>query len=349
MRGALVGSIVAATCLVIGTGEPRAADPPPVTFAVLRGDGILIPFATRAGDRWTNAWPEPEKRVSVPVRIGDLPKRWWGKTEPTAAWHAWLIDGTLTLATVERPAWYPSLCRRGIGLQTNVTARPPFPPPETSPYPKLGIATTAPLPFQPVEVLDRGHPLRAPLTAALAKPVADGEARLYLEQHVGEEFRRTFDGPEFGSGRSSSHVRKSPRSLPGTLRVERVFRVPVGEGRSLFYFEAARRYPEGSQTTMLGQQPRPLPCEGMTFARGWFISDGAEVPVELPVNVQLATCEYEDVVVMLPLGYLATERGALLIVQFSSREREMYAVVRADRRRREPEMMLVTAGGGCTS
>ena len=98
MRVTLAGAIVA-LALAAGAAGSAAADEPPLALAVLRGDGILIPIATRQGDRWVNRWPEPRKRIAVPVRLGDLPRRWWGKVEPTGAWHAWLVDGTQTLAT----------------------------------------------------------------------------------------------------------------------------------------------------------------------------------------------------------------------------------------------------------
>ena len=335
MRGVLLVSIVAAAWLGAGSAAPRAARPGPVIYAVLRGDGILIPVATRTGDRWSNAWPEPAKRVSVPVRLGDLPKRWWGRAEPAAAWHAWLVDGTRTIATVSRPTWYPSLCRKGIGLLTDVTARPPLPRPETSPYPKLGLAATTPQPFQLVETLEAGHPMWTPLTRALARPVADAEARLYLQQYMGEDFRAAFEGGDNGIGRYS----KPPRELPGQLRVDRIYRVPVGGGRALFYYEATRRYPEGSPSY-------PMRCEGLTFASGWFVS-GGEVPATLPLNVRLASCEYDGVQVMQPLGYVPDGRGAVLVAQFSSWDRELYAVIRADRQRRDPDVVLTTEGGRC--
>jgi hypothetical protein len=338
MRVPLAGPILA-IALAAGAAALAAADEPPLTVAVLRGDGILIPIATRQGDRWVNRWPEPRKRLSVPVRLGDLPRRWWGKVEPTGSWHAWLVDGTQTLATVQRPAWYPSLCRRGIGLQTDVTARPPLPPPDTSPYPKLGIAATTRLPFRRVETLEGGHRMGAALAAALARPVADAEARLYLQQHASENFRSAPDTPPHPS---TGYTLTPPRSMPGTLRVERLYRVPVADRRSLIYYEAARRYPEPTPA------PPPSPdCQGMTFASGWFVTTGDAVPDPLPVNIQLASCDYDGVLLLNPLGYMPTPRGALVIAEFTSWERELYVVLRARPDRLQPEMLLTTDGGRC--
>jgi hypothetical protein len=84
----------------------------------------------------------------------------------------------------------------------------------------------------------------------------------------------------------------------------------------------------------------------MTFASGWFIS-GGEVPATIPVNVRLASCRYDGVHVMQPLGYLPDAHGAIVLAQFSSWEDERYAVIRADRRDREPDVILTADGGRC--
>ena len=47
------------------------------TLAVVRRDSIAIPFATYDGKRWKNSWPAPESRVTAPIVLADVPKRWW--------------------------------------------------------------------------------------------------------------------------------------------------------------------------------------------------------------------------------------------------------------------------------
>lgn len=51
MRTLGLGALAVLVSLATDAGVVRAADPAAVSFAVIRGDGILIPFATRAGDR----------------------------------------------------------------------------------------------------------------------------------------------------------------------------------------------------------------------------------------------------------------------------------------------------------
>lgn len=340
MRAILVGTILAAAC---GAGALRAANQAPVTFAVVRGDGILIPFATRAGDRWRNTWPVPVKRVDVPVRLGDLPARWWGPTEPTGAWHAWFVDGTRTVATVLRPAWYPTHCLRGVGLQTNLSANPPLPPPTVSPYPKLGLAATAPIAFRQVEALDERSALWAPLLAALAKPFADGEARLHLQQANEDTRAPGIDSPP----RLAMRALRPPRTQPGAVRLERLYRMPVGDERFLYYFEAARRYPEPPGPPADDLRPTPLPCDGLTFGSGWFVSAGTALPARLPVDVTLAACDYYGARVMLPLGHLVEGDTSFWFGQVEQYEGESYVVLRVTASRPDVEVVVATAGGRC--
>jgi hypothetical protein len=336
----LSGAILAAAC---GAGALGAADPQPVTFAVVRGDGILIPFATKTGHRWRNTWPVPVKRVDVPVRLGDLPARWWGRTEPTGAWHAWFVDGTRTIATVLRPAWYPTHCLRGIGLQSNVRAKPPLPPPDLSPYPKLGLAATAPIAFAQVEALDERAALWRPLLAALAKPFADNEARLHLQQATEDTRAPGVDSPP----RLAMRARRPPRAKPGAVRIERLYRMPLGADRFLHYFEAARRYPEPAGASAGDPRAAP-PCDGLTFGSGWFVSDGTAVPDRLSVDVTLAACDYYGARVMLPLGYVVEGDTAFWFAQVEQYEGESYVVLRATAGEPDVDVVVATAGGRCT-
>ena len=134
MRAVILGVSALTLCLAGGLGVLQAADSLPVTIAVLRGDGVLVPIVTRTGNKWTNTWPVPLKAADVPLGLDGIPKRWWGKPGPTPTWHAWQIDGVTSEVAVERPSWYLAHCQQGVGLKTSLTARPPVPPPTVQPY-----------------------------------------------------------------------------------------------------------------------------------------------------------------------------------------------------------------------
>jgi hypothetical protein len=320
MRTALVGALMTTATLAAGS-VVLTADDAAVTFAVLRGDGILVPVATRAGDRWSSAWPEPARTIDVPVSVDDLPRRWWGKARPSRTWHAWLVDGARLPAAVKGPAWYPTYCLSGIGLQTNVVGRRPLPPPGTSPYPKMGLAASAPTAFGRIEVLDGQAAVWAPLRARLQAAFA----------HAARDQR-------------TSGTRTTPRT-----QVERLYRAPLGSGRFVHYVEAVRRYPDdpAEPASALEAAFAQARCHGMAFASGWFVSDGTTVPEGTAIDVKPVSCRYDGARTMLPLGYLVEGDTTWWFAQLTERNREAYAVIRATVDRPEPRVVVTARGGSC--
>ena len=337
MRTVIPGASAVALCLAGGLGVLHAADPRPITFAVIRGDGILIPFATRTGDKWTLTWPVPLKKPDVPLGIDEVPKRWWGKLGPTTTWHAWTIDGAASEVRVERPEWYLARCQQGVGLKTALTARPPVPPPTLQPYPKLGLAATAPLPFRAVEVLDESAPLWGAIRTAVATALnraEDGMKRTPLQIANGGGFFHPF-GPE------------ERAKVP--VRLESLYRIPLGDGRLLHFFEATKRY--GMPPLAAGERsPAETPRDGcglMAFAYGWLVVGPGETLGEPDLRAELTACDYGGSVLMLPLGYLPDTRGALWFAQETSWDTEAYTVLRADPTTGIPEVLFTTHGGVC--
>lgn len=338
MRAVILGVSAVALCLAGGLGVLHAADPRPITFAVLRGDGILIPIATRTGAKWAQTWPVPIKAIDVPLAIDEVPKRWWGKAGPTTTWHAFTIDGATSAVRVERPTWYLAHCQQGIGLKTSLTARPPLPPPTLQPYPKLGLAATAPLPFKAVEVLDEKT---TPLWAAIRSTVA-------TELNKAEDnMRRT--PVDWMNGTGAPHPFPPEERAKVPARLESLYRIPLGDGRTLHFFEVVKRYgmpPLAADTT----SPAPTPKDGcglITFGRGWLVV-GPDGTFDAPeVIAYVTSCDYGAMSLMLPLGYVADPDGALWFAQYSSWDSEAYTVLRADKTTGIPEALYTTHGGVC--
>jgi len=133
-------------------GAPR----PPVTFAVLREDGILIPFATFDG-KWKNPWPRPAVEAEVPITLTDVPKKWWPDGRVQREWTLWQAGGAFRRLTVEAPAWVRAQCVSNVGLRTDFKSDMTLPTPETMPYPKAGLVTSAgaeAVKVDPITVLD---------------------------------------------------------------------------------------------------------------------------------------------------------------------------------------------------
>ena len=159
MRAVILG---ASALAAVSGGQPRRAPGrrPPGRHhrASCAATACSSPSSPAAGTKWAHTWPVPAKAADVPLGLDGIPKRWWGKPGATTTWHAWQIDGTTSDVDVERPTWYLAHCQQGVGLKTPLTARPPVPPPTTQPYPKLGLASTAPLTFRRIEPVDQGDP-----------------------------------------------------------------------------------------------------------------------------------------------------------------------------------------------
>ena len=334
------GLTVLAALVAAGLGAIQAADAVPVTIAVLRGDGVLIPIATRTGTKWSHTWPVPAKAADVPLGLDGIPKRWWGKAgRPAPKWHAWQIDGTTTDVVVERPTWYLAHCQQGVGLKTSVTARPPVPPPDVQPYPKLGLAATS---------------RRAVPAHRAARPeCVDLDARGRRDDH-GDRRGRGQDGrqherPRRGAEAPDRRRPSAPRCRPESSRS---IASPLGRGRFLYYVEATKRYgmpPLSAGRTDRYASPRKDGCSVMTFAEGWFVA-GAEGTLPTPPkldDVRLTSCDYDDVWLMLPLGYIADGANPLWIAPDDRVGVESYVVLRWDTEKAGPVAVFHTPGGWC--
>jgi hypothetical protein len=323
-----------------GLGVLHAADPQPVTIAVIRGDGVLIPIVTRTGTKWSLSWPVPAKSADVPLGLDGIPKRWWGKPGPTTTWHAWQIDGSTSDVVAERPTWYLAHCQQGVGLLTSLTARPPIPPPTVQPYPKLGLASSAPLPFQRIEPLDQSAPIWKAVVDAVTLAVTKAEGQM-----------TTVGMMRIGGGPPPHPIPKAERDKVPT-RIEALYRAPVGDGRFLYYVEATKRY--GMPPLPADQKsPARTPqsgCSLMTFARAWFIGGPENEPSALTIpslTARVAACDYGDVMLMLPLAAIADSGEPVWIVQFSSWDTEAFAVMRWDPEKKDAEIPHLTHGGIC--
>lgn len=272
----------------------------------------------------------PDDRIDVPVRLADIPAAWWGKARPAATWQAWFMAGGMAPATAARPTWYMAHCQRGVGLQTGVTARPPLP------APKIGLATSGDVAVHAIEVLDGRHPIGSALPGVLSGRFRASEAREYLALATQPDVDRPV---------------KSPAQLPGTIRLDALYRMPRPDGQFLYCFELVRRYPEALEavgaTNANGHQRGAHGCQGMSFASGWFVGTATNIPSNIDPQVQLVSCDYGGASVMQPLGYVMDAAGAFWIGQVSSWDRARYVVLRSGRGRAVPDVVVATRAGAC--
>jgi hypothetical protein len=336
MRAVILGASALSLCLAGGLGVLHAADSPGiVTIAVLRGDGILIPIATRSGSKWTNTWPVPAKAADVPLGLDGIPKRWWGKPGATATWHAWQVDGTTADVATERPTWYLAHCQQGIGLKTALTARPPVPPPTTQPYPKLGLASTAPLPFRRIQPIDQSD--------AMWMRIAD---------KVGEVMNKAEDGmgvPRMGVEYQLAHPIPAAERAKVSTRIESLYRLEHGSGRALYYVEATKRYgmpPLAADVRTKAPTPR-RGCSLMTFGNGFFVIGADGVMAAPTLDVRQSSCDYDTVSLILPLAAIGEDAEQVWIGQLTGWDYESYAGFRWDAEQNRIVDVFKIHGGDC--
>ena len=335
MRAVIIGVSALALCLAGGLGVLQAAYTPAVTIAVLRGDGVLVPFVTRAGIKWANTWPAPMKAADVPLGLMASPKRWWGKPGATTTWHAWQIDGATSEVAVERPTWFLAHCQQGVGLQTSLTARPPVPPPTVQPYPKLGLASTSPLAFTRIEPVDQGDPMWMKVADAAGAATSKAEDEM--------DRRRVIN-----SVPQPKHPTPAAERAKVSARVEALYRVPYMRGQSLYYVEATKRY--GMPLPADGKADTPSPkggCAVMTFANGFFVA-GADGVVPPPtLNVRVTSCDYDTVSLILPLAAVGDGKAQVWIGQVTGWDYEAHAGFRWDEEQGKIADVFFTHGGWC--
>jgi hypothetical protein len=338
MRAVILGASVLAGCLAGGLGVLQAADTPAVTIAVLRGDGILIPIATRQGSKWAQTWPVPVKAADVPLGLDGIPKRWWGKPGATTKWHAWQIDGTTSDVAVERPTWYLAHCQQGIGLKTALTARPPVPPPTMQPYPKLGLASTAPLAFRRIVPVDQTDAKWMPIVDKVSEAVNKGEDAMT-------------GLPSMNAPMLPKHPTPPAERAKVPTKVESLYRLALEGGRTLYYVEATKRYgmpPIPADRSAKAPTPKKG-CSVMSFANGFFLVD-ADGKIPAPtLDVRLSSCDYDMVSLVLPLGAIVESDRHVWIGQVTGWDYESFAGFQWDRESGKIADVFFTRGGWCVN
>ncbi len=323
-RTVLTATVALVACTVF---VPAHAQGPSFTLAVLRQDGILLPFATYDG-RWKNYWPEPRPTFEVPISLDDVAESWWPDKTPQVDWTLWLADGERRPLKALAPAWVRAQCLANIGLRTDYQHPGPVAPPDAAPYPKVGLAIAATPGFEvalePIATVDEDSQdwrwLRGPLTKQF--------------QGVENEALRRAGGRHPYGTVERGHM---------PLTLEALYRAPDAKpGDFIYYFEVSRRYPERDPKKV--QDP---PCDLLTYARGSVRRSSAGVTAPAALVGVATDCYRWNAAFLLPFGVLRGSGGQpILVAQISGWGREIYVVTDTFPDDRS-ERLWQTSGGWC--
>ena len=295
---------------------PRTADPGNtpaapghLVLAVVRNDGILLPFAAFNGRKWSAPWPFLHfgpTSIELPVNLASVPRDWWGGKEPDA-WRLWPRQSETSRPLIlSTPAMIPIGLTRQIGFRTDQPPVLPPVPPFEMPFPKIGIAVAGETPVTPISSVS--------LLTTTWKTFA---GTLLADINRAED--RTLSA--IGTSQWRHPVKREVRAeVPPELEAWYVAGIGTGE-QQLSYIEAVKKYP---------LQPEDEGCGLETFVSGWVHHDAHQrQKPRTTLKAVVTYCDRRGVSYMLPFGQMRVNDRDHWIVQMSGRDHEWYAVIEA--------------------
>ena len=315
-RAAVALAIVLSGSALVETGAQRAAPPEAartsdhLVLAVVRNDGILLPFAAFKGRKWSAPWPILQRRfgpytIELPVNLASVPRDWWGGEEP-GNWQLWPRNAEKPRPlTLSSPVMMSIGMSRQIGFRTDQPPVPPPVPPFELPFPKVGVAVAGDAVLEPISTVSA-------LSAAW-KTFAES---LRADINAAEE--RAISAVRSGAGWSHPFKKDVRTKVAPELEAWYVTPLAGAEDR-MSYIEAVKKYPV---------QPEDDGCGLETFVTGWVFHDGQQRPTSKPrLGAVVTYCDRRGASYMLPFGQMRVNDRVHWIVQMSGRDHEWYAVI----------------------
>ncbi len=339
-RWPVVGSLVSLTLLLLAAAPPVPRQAP-FSLAVLRRDGILMPFATYDG-HWQNPWPTVGKNVDMPLSAADIPKSWWPDKKPITDWKLHAIGAepvNIRDVHVKGVNWYLAGCSQGIGLVTDYKPSILPPPARVRPYPKDALASSGDVQIDPIQIVGPKDDVVKSLIDTLKTEVTTKEDHA-IELLTSHQWKHSYTAEE-------------RKAVP--ISLEALYRVGKGyEYKNLYYFEAVKRYFMPKEQLLKDRAKIPgtamLPdpqrsCDLVTFASGWFALTPQGLIGDLNAKVVISSCDFAQVRFMLPLGTVVVDGERHWIVQWSNPQFESYAILKPTKA--GMEQVFETGGGIC--
>lgn len=301
--------------------QPRPAAPERGMLAVLRRDGILLPFAAFKGNDWSKPWPYHTFTMEVPITLSAVPERWWGG-EPYSEWTAVLAGGNTVPLRLTSPIVLPVCEERRVGVRTDYRSSDAAAAMIVQPYPKDGLAVTPGVRVDPIEVVPADSPQRARFTLALAAAIGEAEEETIRRLRRRAEFEHPIDPV----------IRR--KVAP---RLEAWYRAPMdAHGWTLSWVEAVKRYPPGPQDEGCGLE---------TVVSGWVQENALEKAPRTSLIARVTYCDREGVTYMLPFGLVRTRSRLHWVYQLSGTGQEWYQVMQVSPGRLRPVVEYFGGGG----
>ena len=339
----------------LGAAPPQPSSGPSahLVFAVVRTDGLLSPFASFDGRKWSAPWPGDiagPGSPDLPVNIASVPPKWWGGEEP-GAWNLWPREGgTPSRIALQSPVMMQVGVNRLLGFRTDRPPVLPAVPPFVLPFPKIGVAIAGDAKLEPISSVSALTPQWKTFTASLREEIDKAEERSIRTLQGAARWNHPFKREErakiqpeleawyvtlLADASASEKNEPSERSERAT-RAERGRGAPASEragepeARSpsakndssvnVSYIEAVKKYP---------LLPADEGCGLETFVSGWVHHENQQQKPRARLKAAITYCDRRGVSYMLPFGQLQLAGKTHWIVQMSGKDHEWYAVIEA--------------------
>lgn len=302
-------ALFAAALISLGVcaGGPAFAQKPDATearryrVAVVRADGVLVPFAEHDNGDWRAVWSGVERGRTYdrPLTLHDVTPRWWGSDGPALRWWLWQRPGIAEGLAVTGLRAVAMPCQSDVGLVSGYASPLPLPAATFTPFPKAGLATTAAIDYEPIVALPKDGPIWPRIEAAVAREFPRAEQMALYDMRW-------------------AHPTPSRERQQAPLDVQKVWHVA---GEPFYYYEAMRRYPERNP-------PRDEePCDLVTYVAGYLWDNGRGELISAGSDALVSYCHLERAVFMWPLGAIREGARTYWVVQMAGWNAESYSVV----------------------
>jgi hypothetical protein len=301
-RALVVPALVAILCAV---DLPAAQQRERFTLAVMRRDGVMLPFASYDGD-WSLPWPTSLRNIELPITVDAVPKKWWGREMPTQ-WTFWPTTGSPAAKVVAAaPIAILIGTEKRLGVRTDFVSGEALAPPSVIPYPKEGLVTSGDVKIETIAGVSRQTTAWRDLPRTLLEDID------LAEQVAVEKVRANTRWVHPLS-------RATRRGIPAQLEAWYTSTLEQ-PGFGLSYIEAVKKYPPGEEDDGCGLE---------TFISGWVHGNSRQPKPKTDLTARITYCDRDGVSYMLPLGRVRVNSRTHWVFQMSGWDNEWYTVVEA--------------------
>ena len=285
-------------------------------LAVMRADGVMIPFASFGGRNWSTPWPRNigggrmGGPVEIPFNLDAIPDDWWDKHRP-GRWRLFTgAEQPMKTVTPLAPVTIFVGIMRRLGLRTDhPPGRLPANPREL-PFPKEGlvIGGEGEVDIRPIVTVSRAAAEWRNLPGLVREDVNRAEERTVSAISTNTGWRHPF-------------ARSVRTALAASVEAWYVTSVD-DKGSSVSYVEMVKKY---------AALPEDEGCGLETFVSGWIHTRTGE-PAQKPKTSLAAVVSYCDrvkVSYMLPFAQIRLNDRTHWVFQMSGQDHEWYQVVEA--------------------